>query len=411
VFAGWTGACEGQGPVCTITVTGPIAVGASFDERRHTLDIPSIGMINLGTGSVASAPAGISCGFGTSAACTATYVHGTVVTLTATPASDSTFAYWGGDCAGSSPTCTVTMDADHSAMPTFEKKKFVITITPSAGGGTVLCPDCNDGSVVYGTTVIFTAQASVTSAFTGWTGACAGQQGLTCSVTVTGPITVGGNFTPLRNTLEVTLASVNTGTGNVTSSPAGIDCGLSGTVCAGSFINNTAVTLTATPNTDSTFVGWTGACTGSANCIVTMDSAKSVGATFARKQSVPGRVNGQGIINGAADPVRFQFNARQELNGSLSAKLDVNVGKKQTSSFEATSLIAAWFGDSVAELNGTGRWNGQAGYTFEVRAADLGEPGKGVDTFNVVIRDGNGAVVLSSEGLLTSGNIQALLQQ
>ncbi len=67
------------------------------------------------------------------------------------------------------------------------------------------------------------------------------------------------------------------GAGTVTSSPAGISCGLS---CGFSFSPGQSVTLTATPASGSTFAGWSGACAGTGQCVVTMDAAKSVSATF-----------------------------------------------------------------------------------------------------------------------------------
>ena len=76
--------------------------------------------------------------------------------------------------------------------------------------------------------------------------------------------------------LDVTLAG--TGTGTVTSSPSGIDCGSD---CTEVFDDGVLVTLEASPGTGSTFDGWSGACTGaSLACDVTIDEAKSVTATF-----------------------------------------------------------------------------------------------------------------------------------
>src|SRR4030095_5918505 len=40
------------------------------------------------------------------------------------------------------------------------------------------------------------------------------------------------------------------------------------------------VTLTATPAAGSTFAGWSGACSGTGSCTVTMSAARSVTATF-----------------------------------------------------------------------------------------------------------------------------------
>ena len=79
-------------------------------------------------------------------------------------------------------------------------------------------------------------------------------------------------------TLSVTKAG--TGTGVVTSSPAGINCGSD---CTEVYTAGTVVTLTAAPDSSSTFGGWSGACTGTGTCSVTMNGAKNVTATFILK--------------------------------------------------------------------------------------------------------------------------------
>lgn len=80
--------------------------------------------------------------------------------------------------------------------------------------------------------------------------------------------------TMAHSTLNVTLAG--TGAGTVTSSPAGIDCG---TDCEEAYPTGTGVTLTAVPEADSTFRGWSGdaGCTGGT---VTMTTDVSCTATF-----------------------------------------------------------------------------------------------------------------------------------
>jgi GH25 family lysozyme M1 (1,4-beta-N-acetylmuramidase) len=74
--------------------------------------------------------------------------------------------------------------------------------------------------------------------------------------------------------LTVSLGSAD---GVVTSSPAGISCGA---VCSANFDPNVTVTLTATPNAGKVLTGWSGACTGSGACVVTMSSDLGVVATF-----------------------------------------------------------------------------------------------------------------------------------
>jgi endoglucanase len=83
----------------------------------------------------------------------------------------------------------------------------------------------------------------------------------------------GGSST--SQTLTVTRAG--TGTGTVTSAPAGINCG---TTCSAGFPNGTGVTLTAAAAAGSTFTGWSGACTGTGACTVSMTQARAVTATF-----------------------------------------------------------------------------------------------------------------------------------
>ena len=91
-----------------------------------------------------------------------------------------------------------------------------------------------------------------------------------------------GNFI-IENAPKYSLSVSKTGTGSgtVTSNPAGIACGAT---CAADFDYNTLVTLMATPATNSFFSGWNGAgCTGTGTCAVTMDAAKSVTASFTLK--------------------------------------------------------------------------------------------------------------------------------
>jgi hypothetical protein len=78
----------------------------------------------------------------------------------------------------------------------------------------------------------------------------------------------------------LTVSRAGNGTGTVASSPAGIDCGAT---CSHAYADSTDVTLTATPSADSNFNGWSGACTGTGSCHVTMDQARSVTATFVKK--------------------------------------------------------------------------------------------------------------------------------
>jgi hypothetical protein len=130
----------------------------------------------------------------------------------------------------------------------------------------------------YGTVVTLTASADTGSFFRGWSGAgCSGTGD--CVVTISAAETVTATFN-LQH--QLTVNKDGTGTGTVTSDPAGIDCGAT---CANDFDANTVVTLTATADTGSTFSGWTGAgCSGTGNCPVTMSAVETVTATFTLNQ-------------------------------------------------------------------------------------------------------------------------------
>lgn len=78
--------------------------------------------------------------------------------------------------------------------------------------------------------------------------------------------------------LAVTIAGLYGGGGSVTSSPAGIAC-TSGT-CSAPFDRGTGVTLVPAPNAASAFSSWSGDCSGTGNCTVSMTVDRSATATF-----------------------------------------------------------------------------------------------------------------------------------
>ncbi len=77
--------------------------------------------------------------------------------------------------------------------------------------------------------------------------------------------------------IPLSIVLAGTGAGSVTSSPVGITCP---SVCDAAFQPGTVVELTPLADANSTFTGWTGACTGTGTCTVTMNVAQSVTATF-----------------------------------------------------------------------------------------------------------------------------------
>jgi hypothetical protein len=97
------------------------------------------------------------------------------------------------------------------------------------------------------------------------------------------PVPVNGIFRSAF-TLTVTVNDVGSSSrsGIVTSSPEGItDCAAT---CSASYDSLTSVTLTTTPDPKSVFAGWSGCDTVSGlTCTVTMNTARSVTATYDKK--------------------------------------------------------------------------------------------------------------------------------
>ena len=90
-----------------------------------------------------------------------------------------------------------------------------------------------------------------------------------------GCVGVTGKPVPLQMPLTVSLAGQ--GTGTVSSNPSGISCGQT---CTANFNTGSTVTLTAAPATGFTFAGWSGACSGTKSCTISITGASSVTAKF-----------------------------------------------------------------------------------------------------------------------------------
>ena len=271
-FDGWGGACSGTG-TCTLTMNGAQDVTAIFTLVQHTLTVTDLGP---GTGVVTSDMGSIDCGV----ACSDTYDHGTVVTLTATPDAGMTFDSWGGACSGTG-TCPLTMNAAQNVTAAFTISQHTLTVTDMGTGSGVVTSDvgsidcgvvCSD-SYDHGTGVTLTATPDTGMTFDGWGGACLGTG--TCTLTMNAAQDVTATFSPQDEALTVTTAG--NGTGVITSDTGGISC--PGT-CTASYGYGTVVVLTAVPSGGSTFAGWSGACSGTGSCSVTMGTPMAVTGTF-----------------------------------------------------------------------------------------------------------------------------------
>ncbi|MFM7532523.1 MAG: InlB B-repeat-containing protein [Rubrivivax sp.] len=321
-FGGWSGGCTGTATTCTVAMSQVRAVTATFNPAQVALSVTADRGTSTASGSVAASPSatGLPCSTpataGTaSSVCTANYAFNASVTLTATPGAGSTFSGWGGACTGTG-SCTVAMSAARSVTATFTLAPQTLTVTSSrgttTGAGTVSsspagmscatptaagvsAANCS-ANFSNGTNVTLTATPAAGSAFTGWSGACTGTA-TTCTLAMTAARSVTANFAPATASFTLTINAsrgTSSASGSVSSAPAGLTCatptvaGQAQTTCTGSYSSGTAVTLTASAATGSTFTGWSGGCTGTAaTCTVTMSAAQTVTANFGLATTPP----------------------------------------------------------------------------------------------------------------------------
>ena len=249
-----------------------------------------------GSGTVTSSPSGISC----PGTCSTSIPDGTSVTLSAAPSTGYTFTGWSGACSGTG-TCALTMNSAESVKATFSQILEQLTVNVSgngtltesglSGSGTITGPISVLYFPPYGTTVTLTPTPSAGYRFTGWSGACTGTG--TCTLSMYGAENVTATFSPNQEPLSVNVS----GSGTVTGSGVSISGPGSGSY---NLSYGTPVTLTATPTTGYQFAGWSGACSGTGTCVLTMNGAESVTATFSLiQETLSVSVSGSGTVTGA----------------------------------------------------------------------------------------------------------------
>ncbi|MEZ4515546.1 MAG: DUF1349 domain-containing protein [Chloroflexota bacterium] len=254
VFAGNAGK-NNSAPLTTVLVD-------YFFNTAQPIDPEDAGAISLqvnqqGSGSVSIVPL------------KQNYACGEVVSLTALPAIGWKFSEWQGGVTGTDISTTITMNKSEVVTAVFvPDAQYALTLTANGNGAVAKEPD----KALYGAgeSVKLTATADLGYQFTGWTGDLTTP---TNPVTITMDITktITGNFSPAPNRTLAT--SVPGGGGTIGVNPL-----------KGEYLNGETVTLTATPVSGYSFVGWGGDLAGETASPIqlVMDSDKSVTAVFAQ---------------------------------------------------------------------------------------------------------------------------------
>ena len=226
------------------------------DQTNFTLSIT----IAQGNGTVSSAPSGINC----PGTCSAGFVSGAQVTLTATAAVGWSFVGWGGACSGTG-SCTVMMSAAESVSAAFSQIHYTIGLSASpSAGGTV----GGAGTFPAGSSQTVTATANSGWSFANWT-----ESGNVVSNSASYTFTLNANRTLVANFTAITH------TIGLSASPsAGGTVGGAGTFPAGS-----SQTVTATANSGWSFASWTesgNVVSSSASYTFTLNANRTLVANF-----------------------------------------------------------------------------------------------------------------------------------
>lgn len=259
---------------------GPLP-GSPPNSNQSTLTVT---MLGTGNGTITSNPTGLVC---TSQSCAGSFTTGTTITLTAVPDAGHTFGGWiGGSCPGTGP-CTLTLTSPLILSVTFNAPVAtpIVTVVKTGNGtglvtsstGGITCgTTCVSAPLPGGTTITLSATPDARMTFTGWSGTgCAGTA--PCTLTPTANTVITATFSQIIATPSLTVTLAGTGQGTITSSPVGISCP---TTCTSQFPNGTTITLSAAPQAGTTFSGWSGACTGTGPCVITLNGNTTITATF-----------------------------------------------------------------------------------------------------------------------------------
>jgi len=265
-----------------------------------------------------------------------------------------------------------------------QKNQFTLNVSKS-GEGVVTSNlegiNCgNDCDEIYdeGSSLTLSATPASGMQFSGWTGACSGLT--SCTVVMNSNQTVGAGFEIIVTEFELSV-SVQ-GSGSVSSSPSGINCGND---CLASYASGSAVLLTANAVSGFEFVSWQGACNGNAACNINMNQNQQVIATFQtiaiETHTLTLSVTGDGSVSSNPAGIQCGNDCSEDFNNGTSVTLTATAG----SGF----VFVGWGGDC------SGTQSCSVPMTMD-RSATAQFIEASAENFDLTVTSGNNGRVISS---------------
>lgn len=167
------------------------------------------------------------------------FTFGATVPISATPSTGYTFSRWEGSGVAnpSLPSTTASISEDRNLTAVFSARSYSVVVMHTEGGVAN-----GSGTFTHGSVIDINATAQVGFRFLGWIGGTvADSSSASTQVTVLSDLNLTSSFTPIKPTLQLSSG----GGGSVSG--------------GGTFSYGDSVTVTATPETNYAFSGWTGA--------------------------------------------------------------------------------------------------------------------------------------------------------
>lgn len=300
-FLNWTGSIESEENPLIIQVCQIENVTANFILKSVDLNLSTIGEGQI-TQELISGDN------------TDGYEPGSIIKLSAVPNSGWQFQAWSGDINSSDSSIEITIEESTSITATFIKSPFPLELIVT-GEGTVT-------QSAEGENITLTAQAADNWEFQGWSGDATGTDN-EIQITLDAAKSVTATFTKKQYALTVNTIGQGTITQEVIAVAKTTDYDAASTI-----------KLTATPDENWTFTGWSGDVSSSESVIeVTMDTAKDITATFEKIQyALDITIVGQGTVT-------------EEVLSNKTTDYDANTVVKLTATPDDFWRFTGWSGD------------------------------------------------------------------